>query len=95
MNGPLDHDLPDLPANLEGFGIAQAYDRFVYVCGGYDQSSPKSVTPACSGCGKHIFLIATFSTIQNNNMSKYFGFSNKKQEKIVNFVKYKSCKNIL
>ncbi len=48
----LDHDLPDLPATLEGFGIAQAFDRFVYVCGGYDQSSPKSVTPPCSGCGK-------------------------------------------
>ena len=47
-----DHDLPDLPENLEGFGIAQAFDRYVYICGGYDRSSTKSATPACSGCGK-------------------------------------------
>jgi hypothetical protein len=29
-----DHDLPSLPENLEGFGIASKHGRFIYVCGG-------------------------------------------------------------
>ena len=36
-----------MPAKLEGFGIAQANDRYIYVCGGYDLATPKSTTPAC------------------------------------------------
>ena len=28
------HDLPDIPNVLEGFGLAQAYDRYIFLCGG-------------------------------------------------------------
>ena len=35
----LDHDLPDNPVQLEGVGVAQAFDRFIYLCGGVDASS--------------------------------------------------------
>jgi len=29
-----DHGLPDLPSEVQGFALTQAYDRFVYFCGG-------------------------------------------------------------
>ena len=35
----LDHDMPELPVEAQGFGLAQAFDRFVYLCGGYDKST--------------------------------------------------------
>jgi hypothetical protein len=47
-----DHDLPDIPAQLEGFGLAQGFDRFIYLCGGYDLASPKVATPDCQSCRK-------------------------------------------
>ena len=31
--------LPDLPADLRGFGLVQAHDQFIYLCGGYTQLS--------------------------------------------------------
>ena len=34
----LDHDLPEMPTKLEGAGVAQAFDRFIYLCGGWDSS---------------------------------------------------------
>jgi hypothetical protein len=30
----LQHDLPDFPSKQEGFGLAQAYDRYIFKCGG-------------------------------------------------------------
>jgi hypothetical protein len=47
----LDHDMPDLPIEAQGYGLAQAYDRFVYLCGGYNRQS----------IGKYILL--TFRNI--------------------------------
>ena len=28
------HDLPDIPYVMEGYGLAQAYDRYIFFCGG-------------------------------------------------------------
>ena len=33
-----DHDLPSLPENLEGFGIASKHGRLIYVCGGQNDA---------------------------------------------------------
>ena len=35
----LGHDLPDHTVQAAGIGITQAYDRFIYLCGGYDGTS--------------------------------------------------------
>ena len=35
----LGHDLPDHTVQAAGIGIAQAYDRFIYLCGGKDGTS--------------------------------------------------------
>ena len=35
----LGHDLPDHTVQAAGIGIAQANDRFIYLCGGYDGTS--------------------------------------------------------
>jgi hypothetical protein len=29
-----DHDLPKLPQVVDGYALAQAFDRFVFMCGG-------------------------------------------------------------
>ena len=34
-----DHGLPDIPVELDGFGLAQAHDRFIYLCGGRDATT--------------------------------------------------------
>ena len=33
------HDMPNLPATIRNFGAAQAYDRFIVLCGGQDASN--------------------------------------------------------
>ncbi len=50
----LDIDMPDIPAQLEGFGLAQAFDRYIYICGGFDLQSPKFPTECQSCCKKSI-----------------------------------------
>jgi hypothetical protein len=53
----LDIDMPDIPAQLEGFGLAQAFDRYIYICGGFDLQSPKVPTECQSCCKKSIKII--------------------------------------
>ena len=46
------NDLPELPKNLEGFGMASKKDRFIYVCGGQDRG------PSCfNNCGNYLFIL--------------------------------------
>ena len=57
------HDLPDLPENLEGFGIASKHDRYIYICGGQKRclacrntnSIPCFTTCGMYGLGQYIF----------------------------------------
>ncbi len=30
----VDHDMPALPQIINGFALAQAYDKFIFMCGG-------------------------------------------------------------
>jgi hypothetical protein len=50
-----DHDLPDLPEELEGFGMASRNNRYIYVCGGINRGANCFTT-----CGNYIFLLLYF-----------------------------------
>jgi len=36
------HDMPKLPVAIRHFGVAQAYDRFIVLCGGQDVTNALS-----------------------------------------------------
>jgi hypothetical protein len=36
------HDMPKLPVAIRHFGVAQAYDRFIVLCGGQDNTDALS-----------------------------------------------------
>ena len=50
-----DHDLTDLPEELEGFGMASRQGRYIYVCGGQNRG-----TTCFYHCGNYIFLLLYF-----------------------------------
>ena len=49
------HDLPHLPEELEGFGMASRNNRYIYVCGGQNRGSTCFHT-----CGNYIFFLLYF-----------------------------------
>ena len=49
------HDLPDLPEELEGFGMASRKGRYIYVCGGQNRG-----TTCFDSCGNYIFFLLYF-----------------------------------
>ena len=49
------HDIPDLPKQLEGFGLASKRDHLIYLCGGQHRLAPSG--NACfSTCGNYLFF---------------------------------------
>ena len=49
------HGLPDLPEELEGFGMASRRGRYIYVCGGQNRG-----VNCFTSCGNYIFLLLHF-----------------------------------
>ena len=48
------HDIPNLPKELEGFGMASRHDRLVYLCGG--SNTVKNGNACFESCGNYFFL---------------------------------------
>ena len=46
------HSLPDLPKELEGFGMASKNNRYIYVCGGQNRRSQSS--DCFTNCGNYV-----------------------------------------
>ena len=49
------HDIPDLPKQLEGFGLASKNNHLIYLCGGQHRLT-SSGSPCFYTCGNYLFF---------------------------------------